>query len=388
MTLQRMIVFLAIVLAIYGGGSLYVHRRIATALPPGGWSLLFSLAFLALTLCYPMARILERSMRGTLTETLVVAGSFWMGALVYLLLGVLAYDLLRLVGLIPGLPHWLSPASLSAAWRGWGAPLLLAATALVVAMGWLNARHPRLNVRTLDVQGHAAAGAPAEMRVALVTDIHLGHLAGEAHLRRMNALLKDFNPDVVLLGGDVVDEDLQAVIDQDLGGLLEAIPSRWGVVACLGNHEYFGGVAAASTWMAGHKIALLRDARLVLPNGVAVLGRDDRNGARFTSQGRKTVAELAAGLPAEQAKIVLDHQPAPAAEFADAGVDLVLSGHTHDGQLWPFGGITRLVFEHSVGLRRVGRAWQYVSPGFGTWGPPMRTGNRPEVAGFVLRFAH
>jgi hypothetical protein len=309
-----------------------------------------------------------------------------MAVFVYLLMAVLAWDLARCIGLLPPLARLAD----SAAWaRAWGAvfPWAGLGALLVVAAGWVNAGNPCLHVLTLDLDAARPQGAPKEVRLALVTDIHLGHVLGKPSVERLRALLKQFDPDVVVLGGDMVDEDLAPVIAQDLGAQLGSLPSREGIWAVTGNHEFIGGVDAACAYLAQHGVRLLRDQSTTLPCGLILVGREDKSAGRFgAGKPRLSVAALAAGLDPKAPKVLIDHQPPRAAEFQGLGFDLVLSGHTHNGQLWPFQWITSKVFEHSIGLRRVGRAWQYISPGFGTWGPPVRTNARPEVAGFVLRF--
>ena len=84
--------------------------------------------------------------------------------------------------------------------------------------------------------------------------------------------------------------------------------------------------------------------------------------------------------------ILMDHQPFGLHEAVENGVDLQLSGHTHHGQLWPFSFITKRVYELSWGYLKIGDTHFYVSCGVGTWGPPVRTGNSPEIMNIILSF--
>ena len=83
----------------------------------------------------------------------------------------------------------------------------------------------------------------------------------------------------------------------------------------------------------------------------------------------------------------MDHQPVKLEEAENNGIDLQLSGHTHHGQLWPFNFITKKIYEVSMGYKQKGDTHYYISPGVGTWGPPVRTGNKPEIIQFTLNFA-
>ena len=85
--------------------------------------------------------------------------------------------------------------------------------------------------------------------------------------------------------------------------------------------------------------------------------------------------------------ILLDHQPFDLEDGVAHGADLQISGHTHDGQIWPLNYIIDQVYEVGMGFKKMGNTNIYVSPGFGTWGPPVRIGNRPEIAYFILHFS-
>jgi predicted MPP superfamily phosphohydrolase len=403
MNAKGWMIFLSVVLVVYGGGAFYSHRRLASGLTLGSWRLAFSMAFLLLTLAYPASRFLSpppaafvpQSMaslavhvgfREWLATCLNFAGSVWMAVLIYLALGCGLWDLAQLFFRIPGLARLAPQQAFNTAWASWGALGLLGLTAVLLAVGALNAAYPRLNVMTLDLDAPAPDPGIKELRVGLVTDIHMGRTVGRSHLLRMNKLLAEFNPDVTILGGDQVDEDMAAVLVRGLDDLIQAIPRKKALVAVTGNHEHFHGADEACAYLKQMGVIVLRDQRLTLDSGVVIMGREDRVAQRFGKPPRAGLEYLTRMLKPETVKILVDHQPMAAKEFEGWNLDLILSGHTHDGQMWPFSFITPFVFEHAIGLRRVGRTWQYVSPGFGTWGPPIRIGRRPEVAGFVLRF--
>ena len=204
----------------------------------------------------------------------------------------------------------------------------------------------------------------------------------ERIVERINAL----EPDLVLLPGDVVDEDIGPVIRNNLGETLRKIRSKFGVVAITGNHEYIGGVEPACKYLTEHGITMLRDSSITINDSLIVVGREDLSIRGFTGKTRKPLNELMAGLDKSYPIILMDHQPFHLEEAEANGVDLQLSGHTHHGQLWPFNFITKKVYELSWGYKKRGNTHYYVSCGVGTWGPPVRTGNRPEIVNFKLKF--
>ena len=138
--------------------------------------------------------------------------------------------------------------------------------------------------------------------------------------------------------------------------------------------------------MLSHGLTLLRDSALLVNNSIYIVGREDRDIKRFSGAERKSLPQLMEGVDRSKPIVLLDHQPYNLHEAAEAGVDLQLSGHTHHGQLWPFGYVTQRIFEVSRGYLQKGGTHFYVSTGFGTWGPPVRTGNRPEIMVFDLVF--
>ena len=130
---------------------------------------------------------------------------------------------------------------------------------------------------------------------------------------------------------------------------------------------------------------VLRDEIVSLPNGLQIVGREDRASRQFAGKRRLSLDTLMTGVNPSLPVILMDHQPFHLEESTRAGVDLQLSGHTHHGQLWPFNHITSAIYELSHGYRRIGETHFYVSSGVGTWGPPVRLGNRPEIVLLTLR---
>jgi predicted MPP superfamily phosphohydrolase len=214
----------------------------------------------------------------------------------------------------------------------------------------------------------------------------MGTLIGPRRTGKLVDSINALNPDIILLAGDIVDEDLAPVIRQNLGEALTRLKAPLGVYGITGNHEYIGGAEAAVKYLEAHGITMLRDSVVKVADAFYVAGREDRDKNRFSGKPRKEVKELLLGADLSRPVILLDHQPFALEKAMEAGVDLQLSGHTHHGQLWPLNFITRAVYEVSMGYKKKGNTHFYVSPGFGGWGPPVRTGHRPEVVSILLRF--
>lgn len=224
------------------------------------------------------------------------------------------------------------------------------------------------------------------VNLAIVSDIHLGTIVGSSRFNRIVDRINQLNPDIVILPGDIVDEDLGPVIRQDLGETLKNIKSAFGVIAVTGNHEYIGGVEKACRYLTDHNVRVLRDTVLRVNDDFYIIGREDRSIKGFTGKQRKPLEELMAQVDKSYPIILLDHQPLNLSQAVVNGADLQISGHTHHGQIWPLTYITDMIYEVSYGYKRKGNTQIYVSSGAGTWGPPIRIGTIPEIVNIKLSF--
>ena len=365
-------IFLTIVLGIYTLTNWYIYSRTSPLLE--GSSILkisIRILFWSTLLAYPVARIAERFISNDVIVFLVKLGSMWMGAMLYLFLIFLVIDLIRLVNsflpIISYFDYKTNPDHKIVIAKG-----VYIITAIILTAGFINAMIPRISYHTINL--NKSIGKAEKIRIAAVSDIHLGTLISHRSLKQLVNKLNEQNPDIVLMAGDVFDEDISHVINNGLGNYFTQIKAPLGVFAIPGNHEYFGGVEHKLQYLKDHGVHVLRDSAILVNEEFYVVGRDDRSNTR-----RKNISELISGTDSSKALILLDHQPFELALSAQYGIDLQISGHTHHGQLWPFNYITNAIYEVSSGYKKIGNTHVVVSNGFGTWGPPMRLGNRPEI---------
>jgi predicted MPP superfamily phosphohydrolase len=260
-----------------------------------------------------------------------------------------------------------------------------AGTVLVLIIaGYINAR--MLRIRTLDITIPKQAGQAEPVNLVLATDLHAGIMLGRAGFKRIVDKINSLDPDAVLLAGDILDADLKPVLKEDFGKGLESLKSRLGVFACTGNHEYYGGIQQSTKYLSEHNIILLRDSSMLVDDRFYLVGREDKQREAFSGNKRTPLKELMSAVDTSYPVIVLDHQPYRLEEAAESGADLQVSGHTHNGQLWPFGFITNRLFEIAYGYGKKGNTHFYVSSGAGSWGPPVRIGSSPEIVNIRVRF--
>lgn len=379
----QFIIFFSIVISVYSLLSYYIYSRGIQAFPAGsagrGW---FKGVFIFLTASYVVARIMERVYLSVLSDVFTWIGSFWLAVFFYSLLIVLAIDLVRLANAL--IPFWPEP------WKTLQFKhnlfiISVSLTLIAVLGGFINALSPRL--KTVEVLIDKEVSGTKELSIAFASDIHMGTLIGPRRTKRIVDRINGLEPDLILLGGDVVDEDLAPVIRGNLGISLNRLKAPLGVFGITGNHEYIGGAASAVKYLEEHGITMIRDTTVLVNGNFYILGREDRDRPRFSGKGRKSVEEMMAGVDRSKPVIMLDHQPFELDEKEKEGIDLTLSGHTHHGQLWPLNFLTKAIYEVSWGYKQKGNMHVYVSSGVGGWGPPVRIGNRPEIVLIRLRFS-
>ena len=160
---------------------------------------------------------------------------------------------------------------------------------------------------------------------------------------------------------------------------LSKLRAPLGIYMVPGNHEYISGIKESIRFIENTPITLLRDSVLTLPNGMQLIGRDDRS-----NKSRRSLQDLMKKVEKDKPILLLDHQPYGLTESEAAGIDLQFSGHTHRGQVWPMSLVTDYLYEQSHGYRQWGNSHIYVSSGLSLWGPPFRIGTESEMVVFQL----
>jgi predicted MPP superfamily phosphohydrolase len=213
----------------------------------------------------------------------------------------------------------------------------------------------------------------------------MGLIIQGKRLENIVALTNSLNPDIIVITGDLVDE--QALRMENLIEPLQRLKSKYGVFACTGNHEFFAGIDKSTDFIKKAGVTLLRNRWIEVAGGLQLVGRDDPVGARVVHEQIPPLAEIMKGIDPQKPIILLYHTPGTTMdELQRLGINLQLSGHTHQGQLWPFRYIVKMIFAMPYGLFSSGNTTVYVNRGTGTWGPPMRVGAPPEIA-FITLYA-
>jgi len=253
-------------------------------------------------------------------------------------------------------------------------------TALVALYGFVDARRLRIEKIALTSPKLAAGSRP--LRVALISDVHLGAIVHTRRLKSILAELRRIEPDVLISAGDLVDGQADRL--SDLEAMLADFKPPLGKFAVTGNHEYFVGLDRALAFHERAGFTVLRGLAEQVGEALTVVGVDDPTGRRMGQPGHTDErAALASAVP-DRFALLVKHQPL-IDEATSADVDLQVSGHVHKGQIFPFGLLVRLRYPVDTGLnKKPGGGWLYVSRGTGTWGPPLRVGAAPEITLFEI----
>lgn len=371
MTARRFTVFLAIVLSVWAVMHGYVFWRLASV----PWvaahvprRVLFWAA-VAMWASYPLARFLNAWKLEAIGRPLELVAANWIGVLFLLLSALVVADAITLGG-------WCLSGP-AASIRGWaaGAALVLSAVALVQGL-----RPPVVR------EGEVSLAALPRDRDGLVlvalSDLHLGTLIGARWMTRLIRRMAALKPEVVVIVGDLVDGEVGRL--EPLLPVLKTLRAPLGVWAVTGNHEYYAGLDRSVQLLQAAGYTVLQDRWAEVCPGLVLAGVDDLTARRQFGRTDRPLEKAMAGRP-PGATILLSHSPLQAGAAAAAGAGLMLSGHTHDGQVWPFGYLVRLSYRLLGGRYDVDGMPVIVCRGTGTWGPRMRLWRPSEIIRIRLR---
>ncbi len=311
----------------------------------------FWLVLVALTLSYVLSIGIDELFSNAATTFVQATAALWLGIALLLVSALLVYELLRLVIKIPPRLAGISIA-------------IVVLTLTVCSM--INAR--RVVVKVVEIE------APVEMNIVQLSDIHLGS-DGHSFLEHIVEKTNTLSPDVVLLTGDVVDPH-SGIGAEEISPLNDIEAPVFFVT---GNHEGYAGVGKIMDLLRTTKVRTLRNEAVDFGE-IQIIGIDDSNR-------RSQVADQLKRIEFDDSKycVLMYHRPRGFEAAAENGVDLMLTGHTHNGQIAPFNLIVGLAFKHMSGLYRHEGSYLYVTTGTGTWGPRMRLGSSNEIVLLKLR---
>ncbi|MBM4176526.1 MAG: metallophosphoesterase [Ignavibacteria bacterium] len=374
---KSMVTFFLIFFFVFGSINFYIFLR--------GWQSLaylpsikpyYLVLFLFIFLSYLIAKFFVSSLPPFLYDILMWIGSFWFVYMFYFVLVILFVDILRLVDSFTDFfPEFIH--------NNYNTAKLITAITMVVLVsipifiGHLNTKN--VKVRELILSISKRESSLTELNIVFLADLHLSIINDESFLDKVVDKVNELKPDIILFGGDIVDDKAWILDRKNIGPSLRKLKSKFGIYTCTGNHEYINGVQSSVNWIKRFGIDVIQDDVIEVAQNIYLIGREDRSINQFTGEKRKSLKEILSRTQKQLPLILLDHQPLNLEEAQQNGIDLQLSGHTHHGQIFPANFITKLVYELSWGYLKKGNTHYYVTSGVGTWGPPVRSGSPTEI---------
>lgn len=367
--------FLLGIFGVYSAVHVYVFLRLRSAFPFGHFSgTLIGLFMAAMILSPIMVRLIERSGYETPARLLSYLGYTWMGVIFLFFCLSLLTDFYRLA--LYGTEALLfkgSMAVMPSAKAAFLIPLLLA---LAISLyGYFEARDIRMKSYT--VHAPNLPETIGRLRIAQISDVHLGLIVREERLGRIIKAIREANPDILVSTGDLVDGQIDSLTN--LADALKEIRPRYGKYAVTGNHEFYAGLPQALEITKRAGFTVLRNEAAVAGGLVNIVGIDDPTAKQFGLAVGEPERDLLARLPRDRFTVLLKHQPIIRGKSIGL-YDLQLSGHTHKGQIFPFRLLVGIFYPYVTGWHAFAQGSHlYVSPGTGTWGAPIRFLAQPEV---------
>lgn len=355
----------------------------------------FAVVYLFMALSPVIAFLLPKSAVAIVIRRI---STYWIGIMLYSLLYVVLFDLLRLIAKHTKLKNTLLFSRGSVISIG---SVVVACAVVTCLYGIFNARNIKVNEYSVTV--NKSCGSDKHLKAVLVADLHMGYAIGVDHITNMVEKINQQDADIVIIAGDIFDNSYDGMDDPEgIKAQLKSIKSKYGVYAVYGNHDIDEKILMGFTFDWGGKqlhnekmtnfmkecnIKLINDESVLINDEFYLVGRRDTDKPGTEDGTRAEVSELTKDLDKTKPIFVLSHEPDELQKTADAGADIDFSGHTHDGQLFPGNLTIGLFWENPCGMIKKDNMYSIVTSGVGVYGTFMRVGTDAEICSVDIDFA-
>lgn len=355
----------------------------------------FAVVYLFMALSPVIAFLLPKSAVAIVIRRI---STYWIGIMLYSLLYVVLFDLLRLIAKHTKLKNTLLFSRGSVISIG---SVVVACAVATCLYGIFNARNIKVNEYSVTV--NKSCGSDKHLKAVLVADLHMGYAIGVDHITNMVEKINAQNPDIVIIAGDIFDNSYDGMDDPEgIKAQLKSIKSKYGVYAVYGNHDIDEKILMGFTFDWGGKqlhsekmtnfmkecnIKLINDESVLINDQFYLVGRRDTDKPGTEDGTRAEISELTKDFDKTKPIFVLSHEPDELQKTADAGADIDFSGHTHDGQLFPGNLTIGLFWENPCGMIKKDNMYSIVTSGVGVYGTFMRVGTDAEICAVDIDFA-
>jgi predicted MPP superfamily phosphohydrolase len=349
--------------------NIYVFLRIWYIFINKGYKLHYTIVYILLASVYPVSNLFSEEDTGFMASLFSAAGNYILPFYLYLFLLVVVLDLILLINrLFKKVPVEVLQ---SIKFKKYGLAIVIFLSLLVVAGGIVNFNTIRTSEYKIEIPGKSSK--INQLKIAFVADFHLQEGTNVQFVERFAEKIAAIKPDLMIFGGDIVEGDRQDENMTHFENLIKNINTRYGVYGVLGNHEYYGGEDKGSFFYKSG-IKVLCDTIIVIDKSFNLGGRYD---SHFDK--RKSIGDFIKTATDSLPLIIVDHRPTEIDQVSRTVTDVQLSGHTHNGQLFPINLITKKINLLSWGHKKIGNTHFFVSSGIRLWGPPVRTIGKSEI---------
>lgn len=345
------------------------------------WGLLVFYVLLVFSSLFTfLGSFLPPSLRLQGTSWLGRLGEYWMGIYFYLFSFILIKDIF--IGL--GTFFTIFPNPLPVNTKIILGFLIFISLCILLLYGRSHAKMIKTTTYSISLDHKKVA---KELNIVLLSDLHLGYTNGTSYVSKLVDQINHLQPDIVLIAGDIINGDFYAINDPNtMHSLFKKITSTYGTYACLGNHDAGKSYPEMTTFLEACDIQVLYDEAIVIDASFVLMGRRDKSPIGNHGSQRISTEKLLSNLCKDLPIIVIDHQPDTITQYHQ-DVDLILSGHTHQGQIFPFNLVTKALFTVDYGYYQKDKnsPQVIVTSGCGTWGPPLRIGTCSEVVQIFIK---
>lgn len=382
----RFVIIICTSILIFVGANYYVGLRIwqgVGSIIPFLNNKVYWIIFCFIAISFIVARIGNKFLPSSVEGLLSLIGSYWMVTMLYLLIILPIIDIIKFsMKRVNFIPRVVSDNIIIKSYFGILMVILLVG---ILAYGTWNARNIKVAKYNIDIQ--KKAGNIEDLKIVMISDLHLGKIINNSRLSNMVEEINNLQPDLILIAGDIIDDNIEPFLKQNMGETLKNLKAKYGVFASTGNHDYYGGdVEEIIKSLEDSGIKVLTDEYMEINDSFLVVGREDIAVESYYKRKRKSLNEILVDANKTLPIILIDHTPKNLQEPMENGVDLQVSGHTHRGQIYPSRYITERLFEVDWGYLKKENLNVIVSSGIGTWGPPIRIGNSSEIVEINLKF--
>lgn len=347
------VLFFAIVLSIYGSMNFLIAKVFVNQFPN------YRVIIYIVVFLFALSSLLTMILRDQSTGKYIgIIGTYWMA------ISFLGFIVYGIFALIPKETFYLSTT------------ILL--TLLIIGIYSAN------SLKQTNYQ-ISLANKVGDLDIVLISDLHLGYVNGANKLEKIVNKVNELNPDIVLIAGDLFDSNIHAISNiEKVKKELNAFKTTYGTYLAWGNHDAGENFQKMKELIEETNIVLLED-EVIDVGPFLVVGRRDIQPIGDQGEQRLPIDEVLKGIELDKPVFLMDHQPTEISDY-DERIDLVVSGHTHRGQIFPFNFITKAIFPIDYGImKKENNTYAVVTSGAGFWGPPIRIGTKSEIVLIEVR---